>query len=308
MERNFAEKENINTFAQISINLLRMKRILISIVMLVSALNIFAEPDVKVRMGLQAGYNMSKWNGDFNDAYGTSFKHGFHAGAVAEIQLNSKWSIQPGFMICSEGTKLKSLPFGASKGQTSGIDDFSDELDFGDFEIDLGDLNLDDLLGALGEELGIDLGGSKDSGKPGVAKDVKVGAVGFKLPIDVMYSIYKGPGRIVPSLGMYVTGYVGGKTLDEGTFADESVFKENWYADIEQTKDWIPDQFDYGLSVKVMYEMMKDPINGLYWQIGAQRGFTSCQNMVFMATIGYKFQYIKALRSRYNTGILEYNP
>jgi hypothetical protein len=38
-----------------------MKRILMSIVMLVSALNIFAEPDVKVRMGLQAGYNMSSW-------------------------------------------------------------------------------------------------------------------------------------------------------------------------------------------------------------------------------------------------------
>lgn len=284
--RNFAEKENINTFAQISINLLRMKRILISIVMLISAFNIFAEPDVKVRMGLQAGYNMSKWNGDFSDAYGTSFKHGFHAGAVAEIQLNSKWSVQPGLMICSEGTKLKDFSYTQShKNTPESIWDAFQDL-------------VEDLL----EEEGVDVN------LPRRANDVKVGAIGFKLPVDVMYSIYVGPGRLAPSLGMYVTGYVGGKTLDEGTFADESVFKENWYADIEQTKDWIPDQFDYGLSFKVMYEMMKEPVNGLYWQVGAQRGFTSCQNMVIMATIGYKFQYIKALRSRYNTGILEYNP
>lgn len=242
--------------------------------MLISALNIFAEPDVKVRMGLQAGYNMSKWNGDFNDAYGTAFKHGFNAGAVAEIQLNSKWSIQPGLMICSEGTKLDSLPF------SLGLPSI-----FGDATVAGMDLQL-----------------------AGVAKDVKVSSVGFKLPIDVMYSIYLGPGRLVPSLGLYVTGYVGGKTLEYGTYDDESIFKKNWEANIEQTKDLIPDEFDYGMSLKVMFEMMKEPINGMYWQIGASRGFTSCQNMVLMATFGYKFQYIRALRSRYNTGILEYNP
>lgn len=244
--------------------------------MLISALNIYAEPDVKVRMGLQAGYNMSKWNGDFNDAYGTSFKHGFNAGVVAEIQLNSKWSIQPGLLLCSEGTKLDSLPF------TS----LSTPYNFNAPEID-------------GEIMQLS----------GVAKDVKVGAVGLKLPIDVMYSINNvGPGRLVPSLGLYITGYLAGKTLEQGTYADESVFKQNWKSNIEQSKDWIPDEFDYGLSVKVLYEMTKDPINGMYWQIGASRGFTSCQNMVIMASFGYKFPYIRALRSRYNTGILEYNP
>lgn len=250
--------------------------------MLISAFNIFAEPDVKVRMGLQAGYNMSKWNGDFNDAYGTSFKHGFNAGAVAEIQLNSKWSIQPGLLLCSEGTKLDSLPYTSF---SVGLPSVFDKLGVNEI---------------VNEVLGDDL--------PKTAYNVKVGAVGIKLPIDVMYSIYLGPGRLVPSLGMYVTGYFGGKTLDVGTFDDESVFKKNWESDIEQSKDWIPDQFDYGVSVKMMFEMMNKSVNGMYWQVGASRGFTSCQNMVLMATFGYKFQYIKGLRSRYNTGILEYNP
>jgi hypothetical protein len=250
-----------------------MKRILMSIVMLVSALNIFAEPDVKVRMGLQAGYNMSSWNGDFKEAYGGSFKHGFNAGVVAEIQLNSKWSIQPGLLFCSEGAKLDSLPF------TS--------------------LPLEGSLGVNVPELEIS----------GVSKDVKVGAMGLKFPVDIMYSIYNvGPGRLVPSLGLYVTGYFAGETLESGTFDQESVFQQNWEADIEQSKDLIPDQFDYGLSFKIMYEMMKEEVNGMYWQVGVSRGFTSCQNMVIMASFGYKFQYIKGLRSRYNTGILEYNP
>ncbi len=253
--------------------MLGMKRILMSIVMLVSALNIFAEPDVKVRMGLQAGYNMSSWNGDFKEAYGGSFKHGFNAGVVAEIQLNSKWSIQPGLLFCSEGAKLDSLPY------TS--------------------LSVEGPLGIKLPELEVS----------GVAKDVKVGAMGFKLPVDIMYSIYNvGPGRLVPSLGLYVTGYFGGKTMENGTFDQESVFKQNWEADIEQSKDLIPDEFDYGLSFKIMYEMMKEDVNGMYWQVGVSRGFTSCQNMVIMASFGYKFQYLKGLRSRYNTGILEYNP
>ncbi len=253
--------------------MLGMKRILMSIVMLVSALNIFAEPDVKVRMGLQAGYNMSSWNGDFKEAYGGSFKHGFNAGVVAEIQLNSKWSIQPGLLFCSEGAKLDSLPF------TS--------------------LPIEGAFGTKVPELEIS----------GVSKDVKVGAMGLKFPVDIMYSIYNvGPGRLVPSLGLYVTGYFAGETLENGTFDQESVFQQNWEADIEQSKDLIPDQFDYGLSFKIMYEMMKEEVNGMYWQVGVSRGFTSCQNMVIMASFGYKFQYIKGLRSRYNTGILEYNP
>lgn len=240
--------------------------------MLVSALNIFAEPDVKVRMGLQAGYNMSSWNGDFKEAYGSKFKHGFNAGVVAEIQLNSKWSIQPGLLFCSEGAKLDSLPF--TNFSVKGPLKSAPEVEFS-----------------------------------GVEKDVKVGAMGLKLPVDIMYSIYNvGPGRLVPSLGLYVTGYIGGKTLDEGTFAQESVFKCNWEADKEQSKDLIPDEFDYGLSFKMMYELMKDEVNGMYWQVGVSRGFTSCQNMVIMASFGYKFQYLKGLRSRYNTGILEYNP
>ena len=143
----------------------------------------------------------------------------------------------------------------------------------------------------------------------GVSKDVKVGAMGLKFPVDIMYSIYNvGPGRLVPSLGLYVTGYFAGETLESGTFDQESVFQKNWEADIEQSKDLIPDQFDYGLSFKIMYEMMKEEVNGMYWQVGVSRGFTSCQNMVIMASFGYKFQYIKGLRSRYNTGILEYNP
>jgi len=252
--------------------LLRMKRILISIVMLISALNIFAEPDVKVRMGLQAGYNMSSWNGDFKEAYGGSFKHGFNAGVVAEIQLNSKWSIQPGLLFCSEGAKLDSLPF--TNFSVKGPLTAAPEVEFS-----------------------------------GVEKDVKVGSMGLKLPVDIMYSIYNvGPGRLVPSLGLYVTGYIGGKTLDVGTYAQESVFKSNWEADKEQSKDLIPDEFDYGLSFKIMYELMKEEVNGMYWQVGVSRGFTSCQNMVIMASFGYKFQYLKGLRSRYNTGILEYNP
>lgn len=207
-------------------------------------------------MGLQVGFNMTSWNGDFSNAYGSAFVPGFSAGVVSEIQLNSRWSIQPGLLICSEGTRLDTLTYDKK-----------------------------------------------------VNKNVKVGAFGVKLPVDVMYSIYNvGPGRLAPSLGLYVTDYLGGRTLDEKTFDQESVFKKNWLENIEEYKDLIPDEFDYGLSFKILYEMMKEPLTGMYWQVGVSRGFTSCQNMNIMASFGYKFQYIKALRSRYNTGVLEYNP
>lgn len=240
-----------------------MRRVLFAIILTLSSLLVFAEPDVKLRIGLQAGYNMSKWNGDFNDSLGTKFKNGFHAGAAFELMLNDKWSIQPALMLNVEGTKLDSFPILGSKTLT----------------------------------------------------DVKVNTIGIMLPVDVMYSIHHvGPGRLVPSLGLYVNGGIGGKTEGVGTFDDESIFYQQWdakrkaYPEEECTKDWIPDNFDYGVSFKIMYEVLKEPVAGLYAQVGASRGFTSYQNMVFNLTLGYKFQYVKALRSAYNIGILEYNP
>ncbi|MCQ2198340.1 MAG: PorT family protein [Paludibacteraceae bacterium] len=240
-----------------------MRRILFAIILSLTSILAFAEPDVKLRIGLQAGYNLSKWNGEFKDSLGTKFKNGGHAGVAFELMLNDKWSVQPALMVAIGGTKLDSMPIIGSK----------------------------------------------------TLKDVKVNTIGIKLPVDVMYSIHNvGPGRLVPMLGLYVNGGIGGKTEGIGTFDKESIFYQQWdakrkaYPDEECTKDWIPDNFDYGMSFKMMYEVLKDPVAGLYAQLGVSRGFTSYQNMEFSLSVGYRFQYVKALRSAYNIGILEYNP
>ena len=93
-----------------------MKKIFFTFsLLLLSFWTIQAQHDgVKVRFGGMAGFNMSKWGGDFSDYYKTTFKPGFHAGGVAEIMLNKKLSVQPELLFSYEGTSADSLNNGIS--------------------------------------------------------------------------------------------------------------------------------------------------------------------------------------------------
>lgn len=83
-----------------------MKKILfaLSLLLVTSMTTVKAQEDVKVRFGLTAGFNMTKWNGDYSSELGTSFMPGFNLGGVAEMQLFAKWSVQPELLFSYEGT------------------------------------------------------------------------------------------------------------------------------------------------------------------------------------------------------------
>ena len=97
-----------------------MKKIFISLlVMLLGTLTVSAQKDVKVRFGLEGGFNMTQWNGEmvpnytlptesiiteFSDA---GFKPGFHAGGLMDLVIQDHWSIQPEVLFAMEGSKVK---------------------------------------------------------------------------------------------------------------------------------------------------------------------------------------------------------
>ncbi len=225
-----------------------MKKAFFIISLLLTCLVASAQEDVKVRFGVSAGFNMTKWGGDFDSKFSTGFKPGFHAGGLAELQIGDYWSVQPELQIAAEGTN-------------------TDLID-------------------------------------------KIGAVYIKVPVTVFYSIRNvGPGRLSPGLGIYVSGGVGGKTQDVGTFADDSYFRAmNALAPEEFSEDLIPDQFDYGVAFKISYEVQHEKVSGLCGTLGVSYGLTECKSLGLLFSVGYKFPYSKWLRSTYNTGIFEYNP
>jgi hypothetical protein len=181
-----------------------------------------AQQDVTVRFGGVAGFNMSKWGGDYSDDLKTTFKPGFHIGGVAEMIINPKWSIQPELLFTLQGTN-------------------SDVLDKG------------------------------------------ISAMYIKIPIVVYRSflIAKGDGRLSPGLGFYCAEGIGGKfNGDQNTFDNVA-------------------RFDWGLEIKVNYEMQKGKVKGMYAGLGFSQGFGKVRPMVLGLSVGYKFKESEWLSSTY---------
>lgn len=262
-----------------------MKKIGLFLSLLFCTMAAFAQNDVKVRFGGQVGFNMSKWAGDYEDLYGTKFRMGGNAGVLAEIQVNQRWSIQPEFLISMEGTKTDGGSLTFFKNEVSGL---------GQMEVGLPD---------------------------------DVSAWFFKVPIWVTYSFNVGPGRLSPGVGIYAAWAFTGKAGDNDitTFSDNSYYRtvynelQDRFKDAPQDFDeedlhnmemWdksIPRRFDYGLGVKATYELEKGA-PGLFGTLAVTEGLTGAFNLNLGFSVGYKFKYNKWLRTRYNTGILEYNP
>lgn len=264
-----------------------MKKIGVILSLLFCTVASFAQNDVKVRFGGQVGFNMSKWAGDYEDLYGTSFRMGGNAGALAEIQVNQKWSIQPELMISMEGTKT-----------------------------DGGNL-------VFCEQ------GPANSGEPvltyGLPEDISAWYI--KVPIWVLYNFNIGPGRLSPGLGIYCAWAFTGKAGDNDvtTFSDNSYyrtvynelqqryrecpqdFSEQDLHNMQMWYDAIPRRFDYGVGFKAIYELEKGA-PGLFGSLGVTEGLNGAHNLNLGFSVGFKLKYNKWLRTRYNTGILEYNP
>ncbi len=237
--------------------------VLASLILLSSSAMAAGEKDVKVRFGLEAGFNMTKWNGNLMPDYGVSpdlikatadlkdasVRPGFHAGAMADIVIQTHWSIQPELLFQLEGSQVES-PF---------------------YEFD--------------EDGSIMAEGT-------ITENFT--AAYIRIPILVYYNITNvGPGQLSPGLGIFLAGGVGG----HGSVTERKTFGV----------DGILDEFDWGLNVKVAYELQK-VASGLYMSAGFSQGFTTSKSTGLSVSVGYKFQYWKGIKKAYNTGILEYNP
>ncbi len=232
-----------------------MKKIVFALLaMLFASLTISAQKEVKVRFGVEAGFNMTKWNGELLPKYpevigetasdffsefkfdDSGMRPGFHAGGLMDLVIQDRWSIQPEVLFTMEGSKIK----------------------------------MDDSTGYK-----------------------NCTALYIRIPILVYYNIMNvGPGQLSPGLGFFFAGGVGGSVEGGGkTFGTDGVL----------------DEFDWGVNVKVAYELQK-VASGLYMSAGFSQGFTTSKSTGISVSAGYKFQYAKIFKKKYNTGILEYNP
>lgn len=246
-----------------------MKKIVFALAtLLLFTSNIFAEKDVKVRFGLEGGFNMTKWNGDLMPDYNVSpemisatanindasVRPGFHAGALMDIIIEKHWSIQPEVLFQMEGSTVTAplvLP------------SYDEEGNY------------------LGEVLG-------DT----VTEKYTAGYI--KIPVVLYYNIMNvGPGQLSPGLGVFFAGGVCGKSdkTQRNTFGVGGIL----------------DEFDWGPTVRVAYEF-QNVANGLYLNLGFSQGLTTSMSTGLNFSVGYKFQYWKGIKRAYNTGILEYNP
>ena len=80
-----------------------MKKLLLSIAILASGLTINAQ---EIKFGAKAGLNISNFSGDVenNDA-----RTSFHIGAVAEIEISDKFSVQPELIYSAQGSTTSDL-------------------------------------------------------------------------------------------------------------------------------------------------------------------------------------------------------
>ncbi len=204
-----------------------------------------AQQDVTVRFGGVAGFNMSKWGGDFTDDLKTTFKPGFHIGGVAELIINPEWSIQPELLFSLQGTN-------------------SDVFDKG------------------------------------------VGAMYIKIPLVVYrsFSIANGAGRLSPGIGFYCAEGIAGKF--DGNKTNGYGFNVNAINE-EEPGMYLGDQstfdqtgrFDWGLEIKVNYELRKGKVNGMFAGIGFSQGFSEARPMLLGLSVGYKFKESNWISSTY---------
>lgn len=259
-----------------------MKKIAILLSLLFCSLFASAQNDVKVRFGVEAGYNLSKWDGDYKDLLGTSFKHGFNLGGLAEIQINQRWSVQPEFLLSMEGTKTDGRTFAfGTQGNQDNVVYFTapDKVDawflkvpvYATYSFNVGP-------GRLSPGLGLYLAWAI----AGKTNDIRTFATDsyFRLGYDLVQDSYLNYPQ---------------------NFSDEE--KQN----MDLLYNCIPRYFDYGVGFKCMYELEKKA-PGVFASVGVTEGLTGCFNLNVQVSFGYKWQYCKWLRSTYNTGILEYNP
>lgn len=246
-----------------------MKKIIIALAtLLMLTSNVFAEKDVKVRFGLEGGFNMTKWNGDLMPSYGVSpemiaataniedasIRPGFHAGALMDIIIEKHWSIQPEVLFQLEGSTVKAPLI---------VDAYDEEGN------------------VIGEAVGDTI-------------EEKYTAGYIRVPVVLYYNIMNvGPGQLSPGLGIFFAGGVCGKSdkTERNTFGVGGIL----------------DEFDWGPTVKVGYEF-QEVANGLYLNLGFSQGLTTSKTTGLNLSVGYKFQYWKGIKRAYNTGILEYNP
>jgi hypothetical protein len=246
-----------------------MKKIIIALAtLLMLTSNVFAEKDVKVRFGLEGGFNMTKWNGDLMPSYGVSpemiaataniedasIRPGFHAGALMDIIIEKHWSIQPEVLFQLEGSTVKAPLI---------VDAYDEEGN------------------VIGEAVGDTI-------------EEKYTAGYIRVPVVLYYNIMNvGPGQLSPGLGLFFAGGVCGKSdkTERNTFGVGGIL----------------DEFDWGPTVKVGYEF-QEVANGLYLNLGFSQGLTTSKTTGLNLSVGYKFQYWKGIKRAYNTGILEYNP
>lgn len=250
-----------------------MKKIVFALAtLLLITSNVFAEKDVKVRFGLEGGFNMTKWNGKLMPNYGVapemisatadisdaSVRPGFHAGALMDIIIEKHWSIQPEVLFQLEGSAVTSPVV---------VPQYSEEGEY------------------LGEVVGDTI-------------EEKYTAGFIRIPVVLYYNIMNvGPGQLSPGLGVFFAGGVCGKSDKKVGDEERKTFGV----------DGILDEFDWGPTIKVGYEFQK-VANGLYLNLGFSQGLTTSKTTGLNFTVGYKFQYWKAIKRAYNTGILEYNP
>ncbi|MCR5497793.1 MAG: PorT family protein [Paludibacteraceae bacterium] len=249
-----------------------MKKIVFALAtLLLLTSNAFAEKDVKVRFGLEGGFNMTKWNGDLMPNYGVSpeliaatariddasVRPGFHAGALMDIIIEKHWSIQPEVLFQLEGSEITTpvIPVEVEQ-QQEGLE----------VEPQPADLTITE----------------------------KYTAGYIRVPVVLYYNIMNvGPGQLSPGLGVFFAGGVCGSGSESG---------RNTFG-----VDGILDEFDWGPTVKIGYEF-QNVASGLYLNAGFSQGVTTSMSTGFNFTVGYKFQYWKGIKRAYNTGILEYNP
>ncbi len=258
-----------------------MKKIGLLFALFAFAFNLLGQNDVKVRFGVQGGFNMSKWAGDYSDIYGTSFKPGGNFGGLAEIQINPLWSVQPEIYFSMEGTKTDGGSLTFCQGQTN--------------------------------EATYSIPSSVDAWYIKVPIYVlysfKVGP-GRLSPGLGLYVAWAFAGSSKSSGTFADDSYF--RTVNEAIRNDYEVnnqyYSESDKKNMELWDNCIPRRFDYGVGVKGIYELNTPSLAGLFASLGVTEGLTGCYNLNLMFSVGYKFKYNKWLRTTYNTGILKYNP
>lgn len=168
-----------------------MKKLFLLTVAVLSGVTLtFAQGEL--RMGAKAGLNLASIGGDYDGLGGLDTRVSFHIGALVEIPVTEKISVQPEILYSSQGSK------GNYGFLFDEVNDFKVKLDYLNFPI-LGKYHIiEGLSGELGPVIGILVKAESDDGD-GDAVDIKdlyksvdigvgIGAT-YRLPMGVFGSL-----------------------------------------------------------------------------------------------------------------------